>query len=136
MQWHSFESYFLANFDLDDDPTENKPNEKPRRERRLVFQKTCQQYVYLVWSACKLNIWYFNTFLQAEEPLIHILHHSTLRLSWSLLLGFIQPEVISESDDVLSIALEGPDVLKDFNNMFIGAMNVRDSDIIETPKCN
>ena len=68
--------------------------------------------------------------------MIHILHHSTLRLSWSLLLGFIQPEVISESDDVLSIALEGPDVLKDFNNMFIGAMHVRDSDIIETPKCN
>ena len=68
--------------------------------------------------------------------MIHILHHSTLRLSWSLLLGFIQPEVISESDDVLSIALEGPDVLNDFNYMFIGAMNVRDSHIIEIPECN
>ena len=27
----------------------------------------------------------FNTFLQAEEPLIHILYHSTLRLYRSLL---------------------------------------------------
>ena len=36
MQWDSFESYFLPNFDLDDDPNENDPNEKPSRERRMV----------------------------------------------------------------------------------------------------
>ena len=54
----------------------------------------------------------FNTFLQAEEPLIHILYHSTLHLYRSLLSRFILLEVISESDDVLSIDLEDPDVLR------------------------
>ena len=53
----------------------------------------------------------FNTFLQAEEPLIHILYDSTLNLFRLLLLRFILPEVISESDDVLSIEV-----------LFIGAM--------------
>ena len=56
----------------------------------------------------------FNTFLQAEEPLIHILYHSNLRLYRSLLSNFILPEVISESDIVFSIDLEDPDVLKEF----------------------
>ena len=44
---------------------------------------------------------------------------------------FIQPEVISESDDVLSIDLKDAD----FNSVFIGAMtkqHPRDSDIVET----
>ena len=46
---------------------------------------------------------------------------------------------MSESDDVLSIDLEDPDDLKDFNSMFIGAMTkeyARDSDIIETSDYN
>ena len=44
-------------------------------------------------------------------------------------------EVISESDNVLSIDLEDPDVLKDFNSIFIGAMKqrcARHNDIIST----
>ena len=36
MQWDFLESYFQSNFDLDDDPTENDPDEKPSREKRLV----------------------------------------------------------------------------------------------------
>ena len=32
----SLESYFLSNFDLDDNPAENHPDEKPSREKRLV----------------------------------------------------------------------------------------------------
>ena len=36
MQWDSLESFFLSNFDLDDGPTENDPNEKPNREKRFV----------------------------------------------------------------------------------------------------
>ena len=70
--------------------------------------------------------------MQAEEPLIHILYHFTLRLYHSLLARFILLEVISESDDVLSIDLEDPDVLKDINSMFTGTMTkqyARDSDI-------
>ena len=46
---------------------------------------------------------------------------------------------MSESDDVLSIDLEDPDDLKDFNSMFIGAMTkeyARDSDIIGTSDYN
>ena len=46
---------------------------------------------------------------------------------------------MSESDDVLSIDLEDPDDLKDFNRIFIGAMTkeyARDSDIIGTPDYN
>ena len=77
----------------------------------------------------------FNTFLQAGAPLIHILDHSTVRLCSSLLSRSILPEVISESDGELSIDLEDPDVLRDFNSIFIGAMTkqyARDSDIIGT----
>ena len=36
MQWDSLQSYFLSNFDLDDDPTENNPDEKPCEEKSLV----------------------------------------------------------------------------------------------------
>ena len=36
MQWGDLESYFLSNFDLDDDPTENNPDEKPSKENSLV----------------------------------------------------------------------------------------------------
>ena len=32
MQQDSLESHFLSTFDLDDDPTENDPDEKPSRE--------------------------------------------------------------------------------------------------------
>ena len=36
MQWDSFKSNFLSNFNLDDDPTENDTDRKPSREKRLV----------------------------------------------------------------------------------------------------
>ena len=36
MLWDSLESYFLSNFDLDDDPIENNPDEKPSKKKRLV----------------------------------------------------------------------------------------------------
>ena len=50
----------------------------------------------------------FNTILQPKEPLIHILHHSTLRMYCLLLSIFIRPEVISESDNKLSFDTEDP----------------------------
>ena len=64
----------------------------------------------------------FNTFLQAEEPLIHVLYHSALRLYRSSLLRFILPEVISESDNVLSIDFEDPHFLQEFNSLFVGVI--------------
>ena len=141
MQWGSLKSYFLPNFDLDDDPTENDPDEKISREKRLVNafkQPVCKLYSMFVQPVISIFD-SFNTFVQAEEPLIHILYHSTLRLYHSLHSRFILLEVISESDDVLSIDLEDPDVLKDFSSIFIGTMNkqyARDSDIIGTSEYN
>ena len=56
-----------------------------------------------------------------------------MRLYHSLLSRFILLEVIPESDNVPSIDLEDPDVLKDFNSIIIEAVTkqyARDSDII------
>ena len=52
-------------------------------------------------------------------------------MRYILLSRSIVLEVFSKSDDVLSIDLEDPDVLKDFNSIFIGAMTkqyTRDSE--------
>ena len=58
-----------------------------------------------------------------------------MRLYRSLLSRFILPEVITEPDCAQSIDLKDPDVLKDFNSVFIGTMTkqyARDSHIIGT----
>ena len=81
----------------------------------------------------------FNAFLEAKEPLTHILYHYTLRLYRSLLSRFILLEVISVSDDVLSIDLDDPDVMNNFKSIFIGAMTkqyARECDIIGTSEYN
>ena len=36
IQWYPLKSYFMSNFNLDDNTTENDPDEKPSREKRLV----------------------------------------------------------------------------------------------------
>ena len=124
---------------MDDEPTENDPDEKPSREKRLVNgmkQPVSKLYTMSVQSVIPIYD-SFNTFLRAEEPLIHILYHSTLRLYRSLLSRLILFEVISQSDDMQSINLEDPHVLKNFNIIFIGAMTkqyARDSDIIGSSK--
>ena len=124
---------------MDDEPTENDPDEKPSREKRLVNgmkQPVSKLYTMSVQSVIPIFD-SFNTFLRAEEPLIHILYHSTLRLYRSLLSRLILFEVISQSDDMQSINLEDPHVLKNFNIIFIGAMTkqyARDSDIIGSSK--
>ena len=126
---------------MDDDPIETNPDEKPSREKRLVNalkQPVSKLYVIFIQSVIPIFD-SFNAFLQAEEPLIPVLYHSTFRLHHSLLLRFILLEVTSESDDVLSIDLEYPDVLKDFTSIFIGTMTkqyARDSDIIGTSEYN
>ena len=77
MQLNSLKSYFLSHFDLDDDLIENNPKEKISREKRLVnaFKQPIifEQSVIPIFDR-------FDTFLQAEELLIHILYHSFLRL--------------------------------------------------------
>ena len=135
MQWDSFQSYFLSTFDLDDDPAENDPDEKPRRKRSLAnaFKQPAIKLCAMFFQSVIPIFHSFNTFLQPKESLIYILHHCTLRLYCLLLSIFIRPEVTSESEYVLSIDLEDPD----FNSIFIGEMtqqHPRDSYIVRTSK--
>ena len=63
MQWDSLESYFLSNFDLDDDPSENNPNEKSSREKRMVNafkQPVCKLYAMFIWSVIPIFDYFFN----------------------------------------------------------------------------
>ena len=109
---------------MDDDPAENDPDENPSREKWLLnaFKQPFNK-VYAIFVLFVIPVFdSFNTFLQAKEPLIHTLHHSTLRLYYSLLSS-------------INIDLEDPDVLKDFISIFIGRMTkqyTRDSDIVGT----
>ena len=96
------------------DLTENDLDERTSTEKSLVNalkRSISKLYVMFVQSVI-LIFDSFNTFLQADEQLIYILHHPTMRLHRSLLSRFILSEVISESDDVLSIDLEDPNVLR------------------------
>ena len=74
MQWNS--GIIFSNFDLDEDPTEKDPDEKPSRENRLVtaFKKPVSK-PYAMFLKSVIPIFdSFNAFLQAKEPLIHILY--------------------------------------------------------------
>ena len=138
-QWDSLESYFLSYFDLDDDPVNRDPHDKPSRKTRLVQAfKEPDTKLYAMFIQSVIPIFdSFNTFLQSEEPLIHVLFQSGMRLYGSLLTRFVLPEVIASTDDVLNIDLDDPSILKDYENVFIGLMTkqfARDSDILETPK--
>ena len=65
----------------------------------------------------------FNTFLQATEPLIHVLHQATSNLYQSLLSRFVLPEVVTDhSNDLDSIDVYGEENLKDLNNIYIAIM--------------
>ena len=68
MQWDSLKLYFLFNFDLDDDPTENNPDEKISKEKRLVnaFKQSVSK-LYSMFVQFLIPLFYsFNTFLQAK----------------------------------------------------------------------
>ena len=90
----------MSNFNLDNDPTENDPDEKSSREKRLVNafkQPVSKLYAMFVQSVTPIFD-SFNTFLEAEETFIidsyTVSYHSTLRLYRSLLSTFILLEVI------------------------------------------
>ena len=48
----------------------------------------------------------YNTFLQSEEPLVHLLQDRTLNLYKALLSRFIKPDVIAQSEDIRCINIE------------------------------
>ena len=65
----------------------------------------------------------FNTFLQATEPLIHMLHQSAFHLYQSLLSRFVLPEVLADSsNDYDFIDIYEEENLKDHKNIYIGHM--------------
>ena len=137
MQWYSLKSYFKSNFDLDDDPTENYPDEKPSREKRLVntfTQRVTKLFAMFVQSVIPIFD-SFNTFLWAEETLIHILYCIIL-LCVCIAHYFQHLSYLKLSKkQIMCIDVEDLDVSKDFNSIFIGAMAKqysRDSDIIRT----
>ena len=75
------------------------------------------------------------TIPQSEEPLMHMLLQTTIRLYHSLLTRFIRPQVISSSEDSTHIDLDNRDFLRNDDEIFIGTMtkqHARDSDIIGT----
>ena len=64
-----------------------------------------------------------NTFLQATDALIHVLHQSTLHLYQSLPSRFVLPEVVADSsNDLDSIVIYEEENLKDLNNIYISHM--------------
>ena len=48
----------------------------------------------------------YSTFLQSEEPLVHLLQDSSFNLYKALLSRIIKPDVIAQSDDILCIDIE------------------------------
>ena len=76
----------------------------------------------------------FNTYLQSEEPLVHLLYQSTSKLLHSLLSRVVLPEVISAADDLLETYLEDSSNLRDSYVIFIGMTTkqyARRNDMIE-----
>ena len=129
------ESYFLSNFSLDDNPAGNDPDEKPSGEKRLVnaFKQPVSK-LYSMFVQSVISVFdSFNTFLQAEEPLIHILYYSTLRLYSSLLSRFILPGSYPIIRWFAKYWSFGAWCLERFLRIFMGTMTkqyARDSDII------
>ena len=78
MQWEALRSYFISEFEEDDALDE----EKVTREVRLIRQFNdpfTKLYVIFVQSVMPVFD-QFNTFLQSEEPLVHLLHESKIKL--------------------------------------------------------
>ena len=124
IQRYSLKSYFMSNFNLDDDSTKHDPDEKPSREKSVVnaFKVPVTKLYAMFVQSVILIFESFNTFLQAEEKMImyciillcvgiadYFQHYPT----WSYLRTDDGPSIDSE---------DHPDVSKDSNSVFIGAM--------------
>ena len=135
MQWEALRSYFISQFEEDDALDE----EKVTREVRLIRQFSApftKLYVLFVQSVMSVFD-QFNTFLQSEEPLMHLLHESIIKLYKGLLSRFIKTEILSNSNDVLLIDIENSESLKELNTIYIGFITkqyVVAADIIGIPR--
>ena len=97
-QTDALESYFLSEFEDND---ETKDNDKVNQEVcfiRKFNDPFTKLYLLFVQSAIPAFDIY-NTFLQSEEPFVHLLHKSTLNLYKTLLVRFIKPHITAHSID-------------------------------------
>ena len=62
----------------------------------------------------------YNAFLQSKEPLVHLLQDSPLNLCKALLSRFIKPNLIAQSDDILSSDIEDFKNYKEYSSIHIG----------------
>ena len=62
----------------------------------------------------------YNTFLQSEEPLVHLLQDRTLNLYKALLSRFIKPDVIAQSEDIRCINIEDSTNYREYSSIRIG----------------
>ena len=77
----------------------------------------------------------YNTFLQSEEPLVHLLQESTLNLYKALLVRFIKSHIIAQNDDILSTDTEDSTDYKESSSVHIGYSTMQyalSKDFVET----
>ena len=135
MQWEALRSYFISEFEEDDALDEDKVTREVRLIRQFndPFTKLCVLFVQLVMPVFDQ----FNTFLQSEEPLVDLLHESTIKLYKGLLSNFIKTEILSKSNDVLLIDIENSESFKELNTIhtgFITKQYADAEDITGTPR--
>ena len=127
MQWDALESYFLSEFEDNDEKT--KDNDKVTREVRLVrkFNDPFTKLYALFVQSIMPSFDAYYTFLQSEEPLVALLQNRTLNLYKALLSCCIKPDIIAQSDDILYVLiLKIPQIIK---NIYLYTLDFPQSNI-------
>ncbi|XP_005996930.1 uncharacterized protein LOC102351322 [Latimeria chalumnae] len=135
-QWDALKSYFLSNFDLEDDNTSGSKKKKSKvgdKEQRLVERfKDPLTKMYLMFIQAVIPIYDgFNTLLQSEEPLIHKLYPAVMDLYRHLLSNVIQPQVITEAGHLLDVDIEDVFNHLPVTNVYIGIMTHQEARKLE-----
>ena len=95
----------------------------------MFDQKLC------VISKSALDI--YNTFLQSEESLVHLIQESILNFWKTLLACFIKPHITAQSDDILSIDIKDSTIYKESLSVhfrYFAKQRALSKALVETPK--
>ena len=79
----------------------------------------------------------YNTFLQSEESLVHLIQESILNFWKTLLACFIKPHITAQSDDILSIDIKDSTIYKESLSVhfrYFAKQRALSKDLVETPK--
>ena len=79
----------------------------------------------------------YNTFLQSEESLVHLIQESILNFWKKLLACFIKPHITAQSDDILSIDIKDSTIYKESLSVhfrYFAKQRALSKDLVETPK--